>query len=451
MCSYNLVCVGCELGQIGNWSCENDATLRVDLKERLGFEGWVMSDWTATHSTSIGRGLDMEMPGAGHMNNRSIAALVASGEITEGTVADSAYRILWPLFAVGAFDSKPTGTANTDVRTPANTAAAIKFTTEATVLLKNDGVLPVPRTAKTIAVIGAQAARPTVVGGGSGTVSTADVSSPLAAIRARFGILPPPPPAPPAPPPPGEQLAVGARCDPTDKGQSGWSYDSKTQLIKHGDDCLTTTQFRQPMFLAPCGRGAKANLQTFAYDEAAQTMKLVGGPFAGCLQMNGPAEKGSHGGKVDVYTCLAGLGSQAFAIDATDGVIKDNGGTICMAARDAHGRPSHAHGGNAAPELDSTECGNEGVCINYSSGADVANATATARAADVVLMFAAADSEEGTDRGSLNLGSQDALIAAVALDSGHKTAVVVVTPGAILTDWRDNVSAVLTPFMYTTI
>ena len=58
------------------------------------------------------------------------------------------------------------------------------------------------------------------------------------------------------------------------------------------------------------------------------------------------------------------------------------------------------------------------MCINYASGTDVANATATAAVADVVLMFVATDSEEGTDRGSLNLGSQDALIAAVAAESG---------------------------------
>ena len=41
MCSYNLICVGCKSGQVGNWSCENHATLRVDLKERLNFSGWV--------------------------------------------------------------------------------------------------------------------------------------------------------------------------------------------------------------------------------------------------------------------------------------------------------------------------------------------------------------------------------------------------------------------------
>lgn len=56
MCSYNLIGVGLSLGQIGNWSCENDQTLRVDLKGRLGFKGFVVSDWTATHSASINQG-----------------------------------------------------------------------------------------------------------------------------------------------------------------------------------------------------------------------------------------------------------------------------------------------------------------------------------------------------------------------------------------------------------
>ena len=41
MCSYNKV--------NSMWSCENPDTLKGDLKEGLGFEGWVMSDWGATH------------------------------------------------------------------------------------------------------------------------------------------------------------------------------------------------------------------------------------------------------------------------------------------------------------------------------------------------------------------------------------------------------------------
>lgn len=54
MCSYN---------KINNvWSCENNETLNVDLKGHLKFDGWVMSDWGATHSVSVDKGLDQEMP-----------------------------------------------------------------------------------------------------------------------------------------------------------------------------------------------------------------------------------------------------------------------------------------------------------------------------------------------------------------------------------------------------
>merc|ERR1712039_1144771 len=53
----------------------------------------------------------------------------------------------------------------------------------------------------------------------------------------------------------------------------------------------------------------------------------------------------------------------------------------------------------------------------------------------------------GSDRPDLTLGKEDALITAVADVAGDKTVVVAVTPGALLTPWRDNVSAILTPFM----
>ena len=56
MCSYNLV--------NGVYACENNATLSGLLKGELGFKGFVVSDWHATHSTAAAAtaGLDMEMP-----------------------------------------------------------------------------------------------------------------------------------------------------------------------------------------------------------------------------------------------------------------------------------------------------------------------------------------------------------------------------------------------------
>nr|VWO95455.1 tRNA dimethylallyltransferase (EC [Ganoderma boninense] len=49
----------------GTFACENDKAMNGILKGELGFQGYVMSDWYATHSTApaINGGLDMTMPG----------------------------------------------------------------------------------------------------------------------------------------------------------------------------------------------------------------------------------------------------------------------------------------------------------------------------------------------------------------------------------------------------
>ena len=56
MCSYNKI--------NGPYSCGNPDTLNKILKDEVGFEGFVTSDWGATHATDfINAGLDMEMSG----------------------------------------------------------------------------------------------------------------------------------------------------------------------------------------------------------------------------------------------------------------------------------------------------------------------------------------------------------------------------------------------------
>lgn len=65
MCSYNRL--------NGSYACQNSKTLNGLLKEELGFQGYVMSDWGGTHSgvASIEAGLDMDMPGK-HQSDHSI-------------------------------------------------------------------------------------------------------------------------------------------------------------------------------------------------------------------------------------------------------------------------------------------------------------------------------------------------------------------------------------------
>ncbi|EOD29796.1 hypothetical protein EMIHUDRAFT_468499 [Emiliania huxleyi CCMP1516] len=153
-------------------SCENPETLQRDLKERLGFRGWVMSDWGATHSMSLAQGLDQEMPGADFMNAAAIEAALASGEVDASRIDDAALRILTPLFGVGAFDINNTNTQRNNVSTPAHTALARSLAARSVVLLKNNGVLPLDRTTPLrVALFGKTARAPVVGGGGSGAVA----------------------------------------------------------------------------------------------------------------------------------------------------------------------------------------------------------------------------------------------------------------------------------------
>lgn len=80
MCAYN--------GVNGDWSCENEQLLRDALRELWEFDGFVMSDWNANHSTAkaANAGLDVEMPGAAdgssYFGERLRAAIASTSPLT---------------------------------------------------------------------------------------------------------------------------------------------------------------------------------------------------------------------------------------------------------------------------------------------------------------------------------------------------------------------------------
>ena len=93
MCSYNLI--------NGTYACENNNTINGILKDELGFQGFVMSDWSAQHSTiSAMTGLDMTMPGDITFDSNTsyyganLTSYVDNGTIPEARVDDMATRIL---------------------------------------------------------------------------------------------------------------------------------------------------------------------------------------------------------------------------------------------------------------------------------------------------------------------------------------------------------------------
>lgn len=203
MCSYNQV--------NGAYACQNGPLLRTDLDGTMGFKGFVMSDWGATHSTvaSARNGMDMEMdllqePDALHgalpLDNTVIEdyfgaplkAAVLSHQVPMATLDQMVQRILRAMFAVGLFDhpapAEPLSYL-TPVDTAANQAVALHAAEAGSVLLKDaNGLLPLSGRHLRIAVIGPDAgigAETVVQAGGSVRVDQPVVVSPLQAILRR--------------------------------------------------------------------------------------------------------------------------------------------------------------------------------------------------------------------------------------------------------------------------
>jgi beta-glucosidase len=181
MCSYNRVG--------GTYACENPATLG-DLKSGMGFTGWVMSDWGATHSTvaSANAGLDMEMPDSTYFGS-ALAAAVAAGTVPQARLDDMVSRILVSLLRIGVLDDPPTGTPDTVVASAEHSALAREAAAAGITLLQNrNHALPLDASVKSIAVIGSAGGdAPFSDGGGSAYVNPRKLVSPLSALQAQAG------------------------------------------------------------------------------------------------------------------------------------------------------------------------------------------------------------------------------------------------------------------------
>jgi beta-glucosidase len=172
----------------GSYSCENPYLLTILLMKQFDFQGWVMSDWGATHSTvaSANAGLDQEMPDAKYYG-APLQAAIADGQVTTATLDEHVRRILVTMFRFGLFDKEQTGNWESDVRTPEHAAFSLQASEQGTVLLKNaDGLLPLSDN-ESIAVIGAAGGvKPKASGGGSSGMIAPYVVTPVDGIRKRL-------------------------------------------------------------------------------------------------------------------------------------------------------------------------------------------------------------------------------------------------------------------------
>lgn len=157
--------------------------LRDPLCETWGFDGVVISDWTAVRSLAAARARqDLVMPGPTGPWGEALVEAVRAGEVDEADVAEKVRRVLRLATRVGGFDP-PAADATVAEIDPAGIALAREAEAAGAVLAANDGILPLAG-ARRVVVIGDHAARPRTQGGGSAMVMTAATVSPLDGLRA---------------------------------------------------------------------------------------------------------------------------------------------------------------------------------------------------------------------------------------------------------------------------
>ena len=170
----------------GDYCSENEHLLNEILRGEWGFKGMTVSDWGGTHSTmgAMLHGLNVQMTGSNYLGQPVIDS-IAAGKLTEDMVDEKVRQILRVRFAVEAV---PKDVANTVMTSqPSSQAIAREVAEHSIVLLKNEGILPVKKEVKKIAVIGQNAVLKTQSGGmGAGVKALYEVT-PLQGIQARAG------------------------------------------------------------------------------------------------------------------------------------------------------------------------------------------------------------------------------------------------------------------------
>jgi beta-glucosidase len=177
----------------GQYLSENDYMLNKILRDEWGFEGFVMSDWGAVHSTkeSALNGLDIEMgteevPYSGWFFADSLVAAVKKGDVPEATIDEKVRRILTVLLKIKAIgeDQPLKGSINT----PEHLQVAYEVASESVILLKNaNGALPLDASnIQSIAVIGDNAKRKHANQGFGAGVKTKTEVTPFESLQSKY-------------------------------------------------------------------------------------------------------------------------------------------------------------------------------------------------------------------------------------------------------------------------
>lgn len=134
MTSYNKV--------NGEWAGQSRYVIDTLLRRDLGFRGSIMSDWRSVYDPEkvIYSGQNTVMPG----NKKEVAAMkatLATGKITEADINAMIRPVIATAIAFGFYDREKYRPELLE-RFPEHVATAYKTAAEGTVLLRNNGLLP---------------------------------------------------------------------------------------------------------------------------------------------------------------------------------------------------------------------------------------------------------------------------------------------------------------------
>ncbi|MBP3278621.1 MAG: glycosyl hydrolase, partial [Butyrivibrio sp.] len=169
MCAYNQL--------NGTYLSENKYMLTDVLRDKWGFDGFVVTDWGAGKDPKKGveAGLDLVMPGPRKDHEEAIIAAVESGELKESKVDEAVAHILnalnWTL------ENKKNVGPSTETTRCQDYAFAKELAENGAILLKNDNKALPLKDDKKILFIGEFAKNPRYQGSGSSHINSAFVSN----------------------------------------------------------------------------------------------------------------------------------------------------------------------------------------------------------------------------------------------------------------------------------
>jgi beta-glucosidase len=404
----------------GTYCCEHPGLLTGFLRDEWGWDGVVVSDWWATHSTvaAANAGLDIEMPGPPQHMGPALAEAVRRGEVDESVLDEKVRRLLLLADRTDAA-ARPPGEERTG-DDPGRRALAREAAAAAIVLLRNEGgLLPLDRSGlRSVAVVGPNADVARILGGGSAAVTPPYEVTPLEAIAARL---------------PGVEVTHQPGCS-----TAGEMPALDLRLVGGGLDLDYVAGTDPGAAAVRTTRVARARV---AWREAPLDGLETGGWSARLTGVLVPRWTGPHQFKLRTRGSVRLWLDDALVVDGSDtDRTASPRGTADLEA----GTPYRVHIDLVPPAAPAG--GLEIRCTEPVPGDLLERAVAAAAGADVAVVVVGLDSEwesEGHDRPDLSLpGGQGELVERVA--AANPRTVVVVNAGApVDMAWAERVPAVV--------